>query len=86
MAKVVGELVIDIERCKGCALCVDACTKESLALSETINSKGYQYAVKINQECTGCADCAMVCPDAVITVYRKIYKKEKPVKVQEIKS
>lgn len=86
MAKVVGELIIDIESCKGCSLCVDACPKEAITLSDTINSKGYHYAIKINQTCTGCADCAMVCPDAVISVYRKVYKKEKPATLKEIQS
>ena len=70
MAKAVGEIVIDIEKCKGCELCVDACSENALAMSDEINKKGYQYAVKINNNCTGCMDCAMVCPEAIITVYR----------------
>jgi 2-oxoglutarate ferredoxin oxidoreductase subunit delta len=70
MAKVVGEVIIDIEKCKGCELCVDACPHETLAMSDTINAKGYQYAVQIKNNCTGCMDCALVCPDAAITVYR----------------
>jgi 2-oxoglutarate ferredoxin oxidoreductase subunit delta len=77
MAKVLGDLVIDIERCKGCEICIDACPQETLALSDTINSKGYQYVVKINHSCTGCANCAIVCPDAVISVYRKKVSKPK---------
>lgn len=68
--KMVGEIVIDIEKCKGCELCVDACPEEALAMSDTINAKGYQYAVQINNNCTGCMDCALVCPEAIITVYR----------------
>lgn len=74
MAKALGELIIDIERCKGCELCIEACPEEVLTLSETINKKGYQYAVTINHNCTGCANCALICPDAIITVYRKIDK------------
>ena len=86
MAKIIGEIIVDIENCKGCSLCVEACPKETLTLSDTINSKGYQYAIMINHACTGCADCAMVCPDAVITVYRKVLKEpRKPAAVKEIK-
>ena len=74
MAKVTGDIVVDIERCKGCELCVDACPEVTLALAESINQKGYHYAIKINDNCTGCASCSLVCPDAVITVYRKVEK------------
>jgi 2-oxoglutarate ferredoxin oxidoreductase subunit delta len=84
MAKVMGEIIIDIERCKGCELCFDACPKEAIQLSDTINSKGYQFAIKVNDLCNGCASCALVCPDAVITVYRKVDKTKRPVKVVDI--
>ena len=74
MAKVKGDVVIDIEKCKGCELCIIACQEETLALAGTINQKGYHFAVKINNNCNGCVNCALVCPDAVITVYRKVIK------------
>ncbi len=66
-----GDVVIDIEKCKGCEVCISACPHEVLSLSSEVNSKGYHYAVKVNSGCTGCANCAIVCPDAVITVYRE---------------
>lgn len=66
-----GDVVINIERCKGCEICLSACPNEVLALSSEVNNKGYHYAIKVNSECIGCANCAVVCPDAVITVYRE---------------
>jgi 2-oxoglutarate ferredoxin oxidoreductase subunit delta len=66
-----GTVKIDVETCKGCELCIEACPQESLALSEGLNSQGYHYAVLIKDNCTGCVNCALVCPDAVITVYRE---------------
>ncbi|HPO62006.1 MAG TPA: ferredoxin family protein [Candidatus Kapabacteria bacterium] len=75
MAKVYGDIVIDIEKCKGCELCIVACPEQTLGLSEIINKKGYRYSVKINDNCTGCASCAIICPEAIITVYRKVEKK-----------
>lgn len=77
MAKVFGDIVIDIEKCKGCELCLVACPEETLALADTINQKGYRYAISVNSNCTGCANCAIVCPEAIITVYRKVVKEAK---------
>lgn len=68
--KVKGMVTIDIRRCKGCELCIASCKEEAISLSPTINSKGYRYAVVQNDLCSGCTNCALVCPDAVITVYR----------------
>ncbi|MBN1338385.1 MAG: 4Fe-4S dicluster domain-containing protein [Bacteroidales bacterium] len=70
MAKVKGVIVVDIERCKGCEVCLDACPNDVIAMSENVNSKGYHYMQMVNQECIGCANCAIVCPDGVITVYK----------------
>lgn len=70
MTAVRGTVTLDIETCKGCELCIEACPQESLALSKEINVKGYHYAVLVQDNCTGCVNCALVCPDAVITVYR----------------
>ncbi|HQQ01769.1 MAG TPA: 4Fe-4S dicluster domain-containing protein [Bacteroidales bacterium] len=70
MAKVQGDVVIDIEHCKGCELCNAACPLDVLAMSAEVNSKGYHYAIKVNGSCNGCSNCAIVCPDGVITVYR----------------
>ena len=70
MGKVRGSIDVKIDTCKGCELCVDACPQESMAMSKEINTLGYHYAVLIKDNCTGCINCALVCPDAVITVYR----------------
>ncbi len=62
---------IATNRCKGCALCVDACPKDALALDQTlINALGYHPVSLVNAAaCTSCAFCARVCPDAVFTIY-----------------
>ncbi len=73
MAKMKGATVVDIERCKGCRLCVVACPLNVLALTtKNVNQKGYNYAEAVLEDtCTGCSSCAIVCPDGCITVYRK---------------
>ena len=70
MAKVRGVIVVDIERCKGCEVCVGACPESVIAMAKGVNGKGYHYAEVVNENCTGCTNCAVVCPDGVITVYR----------------
>jgi len=77
MPAVRGTIDIQIETCKGCELCVEACPQESLQMSKEINAQGYHYAVLIKDNCTGCVNCALVCPDAVITVYRANKKQAK---------
>ena len=56
--------------CKGCGLCVSACPKGIVALSESkLNAKGHHPAeVTDSEKCIGCAMCATMCPDVVIKV------------------
>jgi len=71
MGKVQGAIVVDIERCKGCEVCVVNCPSDTIGISAEVNGKGYNYAYMVAPEtCTGCTNCAIVCPDGVITVYR----------------
>ncbi len=71
MAKVKGAIVVDTEKCKGCALCVAACPQNVLLCGKEVNSKGYNYSFMANpNDCTGCSSCYEVCPDSCITVYR----------------
>ena len=68
-----AKVTFDTERCKGCGLCVAACPKGIVALSDTqLNQKGYHPAeVTEMDKCVGCASCALMCPDCVITVERE---------------
>lgn len=71
MAKVKGAVEVDIEKCKGCGICVVSCPTNVLQLAKNVNGKGYNYAQMENPEsCIACLSCAMVCPDSILTVYR----------------
>lgn len=62
---------VDIERCKGCQYCIEACPEKIIILSKSLNSKGYHYACLIDQDkCTRCTYCALICPDVAIEVYK----------------
>ena len=64
-----GTLVIDVDQCKGCELCIAACPPRVLEMSTEVNEAGYRYPQLI-PGCTGCTACQLVCPDFVFSVYR----------------
>jgi 2-oxoglutarate ferredoxin oxidoreductase subunit delta len=66
-----GTVIIGLEVCKGCELCIDTCPQESLGLSSHINLNGYKYVELIKDNSTGCINCAIICPESAITVYRQ---------------
>lgn len=74
MKKINGAVTVDVNRCKGCDLCVVACPTDVLSLQpKEVNDRGYHYAFMLNPEkCIGCGSCALVCPDACIEVYRVV--------------
>ncbi len=71
MSKIKGTVFIEKNICKGCELCIEACPQNSLRLSLNINNAGYRYAELVEDNCTGCTNCALVCPEVAITVYRQ---------------
>ena len=67
--KLKGSISIDRERCKGCTLCIEFRPKKAISISDDLNLKGYYVAVFDNSKgCTGCATCAVICPDVAIEV------------------
>jgi NAD-dependent dihydropyrimidine dehydrogenase PreA subunit len=66
-----GKLRVDVDECKGCGLCVEACPIKVIVLSEKLNHYGYRTATYTGVGCTGCGICFMVCPEpGAITVLR----------------
>ncbi|MBN1596650.1 4Fe-4S dicluster domain-containing protein [candidate division FCPU426 bacterium] len=62
-------LRIDPKRCKACELCIDACPKKIMILSDTINELGFRVAACMDEtQCSGCLACAQVCPDVAIEI------------------
>ena len=69
MAK--GKPEINIERCKGCSLCIGACPQKILEMSDDFNKQGVSYPVCVNEDaCTACKFCAIICPDMAITILK----------------
>ena len=64
-------VLFDEDRCKACELCISACPKGIIVMSDRLNRQGYHPATVIDQSrCTSCALCARMCPDMVITVMK----------------
>jgi len=64
---------IEIDRCKGCGLCVDVCPKGVLEMSTDVNTKGYFPAYQARpDDCIFCAICCTMCPDVAISILENI--------------
>jgi NAD-dependent dihydropyrimidine dehydrogenase PreA subunit len=69
-----GVLQVDVDECKGCGLCVEACPPKVIALSERLNHYGYRTATYAGTGCTGCGICFMVCPEpGALTVLKIVH-------------
>ena len=68
----VGIIEVDVERCKGCGVCVSVCPRDVLEMSVGVtNAKGYYYPVAGSfDDCSGCANCFEVCADYCVRVER----------------
>jgi 2-oxoglutarate ferredoxin oxidoreductase subunit delta len=63
---------INVERCKGCGLCVGVCPQGHLVMSKELNQAGYSSAKMVEgKKCTACGLCYRMCPDVVIEVESK---------------
>ena len=70
MAKSIGTVVVDVETCKGCELCIPVCPPKVLEMSAAVNAIGFRYPLLVREGCTGCELCAEICPDFCFEVYR----------------
>jgi len=72
-----GRIHIDMERCKGCYLCIEACPRCLIEVSDRLNGAGYYPArSKDSDECTACGLCWQMCPDVAIEVHRETDEEE----------
>jgi len=52
--------IVDLEKCTGCATCVDACPTNAIQMSDN-------HAV-ITDECVECSACVDACPTEAISL------------------
>ncbi len=66
-----GRLRVDVNECKGCGLCIEACPPNAIHLSNELNHYGYRTATYNGSGCMGCGICFFACPEpGAITVLR----------------
>jgi len=53
--------VVDLEKCNGCATCVDSCPTNAIKLEN-------EKAVVSQDECVDCGACVDSCPNGAISV------------------
>jgi len=65
--------VIKIHRdlCKSCGLCIRFCPRKLLVTDPGLNKRGVtpvKFENNPGTKCTGCGNCATICPDAAIEI------------------
>jgi 2-oxoglutarate ferredoxin oxidoreductase subunit delta len=68
-----GKVIISIEECKGCGLCLESCPPRCLELAPELSPYGVHPARYTGTGCTGCGICFYCCPEpGAIAVYREV--------------
>jgi len=63
---------VDTARCKACDICVAVCPAGVLSMKqEPTSTLGAMISVEFQEDCIGCNDCELNCPDFAIYVADK---------------
>lgn len=62
------KIKLDIERCKGCYLCITNCKIGAISIGKKSNSKGVLPIVVDQEKCVQCGACYAMCPDLVFEI------------------
>ena len=75
------DITIFEDTCKGvedCGICIFVCPKEVYELSEGMNRNGFlPPRVARGDQCNGCLNCMISCPDMAIVVNKETAEEKK---------
>ncbi len=72
-----GRIEVNELYCKACELCIESCPQHVIRLAmDRFNARGFHPAELFTDGCTGCGVCAVVCPEAAITVFREVAERK----------
>lgn len=67
-----GSVTVHADLCKGCGLCITACTPKVLRFSHERNHRGYLPVEYVGAGCSGCGLCFYACPEPdALTIYKR---------------
>ncbi|HHW94517.1 MAG TPA: 4Fe-4S binding protein [Mogibacterium sp.] len=59
---------LNVERCKGCYLCIENCKIGAITMSSYTNRNGV-VTIQVDQnKCVQCGNCYTMCPDLVFEI------------------
>ena len=65
-----GTVTIEVDRCKGCELCIPACPPHVLTMSEATQPHRIPLPRAASPAAPAARACLLVCPDFVFEVFR----------------
>jgi 2-oxoglutarate ferredoxin oxidoreductase subunit delta len=71
------DIKVNINRCKGCGLCVPQCPKQLIKMSKEMNEQGSYSPIINKKKCVGCGLCYQMCPDLAIEIKKSEAEGEK---------
>lgn len=61
-------VILNVQNCKSCGLCVRACKRGALQITRDTNEKGYNVVGIDHKKCIVCGSCYTICPDYVFRI------------------
>jgi 2-oxoglutarate ferredoxin oxidoreductase subunit delta len=73
-----SRIEVAAELCKSCELCISVCPKDCIEHAGALNRYGvFPVRMRKDAACIGCSQCAIICPDTAIEVFRTVVEESK---------
>jgi 2-oxoglutarate ferredoxin oxidoreductase subunit delta len=62
------KIKLELDRCKGCYLCIANCKMGAISLTDQTNKRGVVTIQVDEEKCVKCGSCYTMCPDLVFEI------------------